>query len=157
MSGVVAVDLPISLLEDSAPRAQLGPLGYSFGINRNGLLVYHPGMYLHIRRVCYMYNTMPWPSGNSLFLLWSTLCTVFSPIGLWMDDNYLQDPAHVDLEDVEGEEAEVKQLRQGMVDAGPERQGSLRVARAIDWEARAPLGDREREYRFIGIEDADIS
>ena len=74
-----------------------------------------------------------------------------------MDVNYLQDPAHVDLEDVEGEESEVKQLRRGMVDAEVGAQESMRVRRALDWEARAPLSGVEREYRFVAIEDADVS
>ncbi len=43
LAGVVGVDIPVSLLEDTYPRAKLGPLGYAFGVNRNGLLVFHPG------------------------------------------------------------------------------------------------------------------
>ncbi len=114
---MVGVDIPVSLMEDASPRAQLGPLGYSFGANANGLLVFHPGM--------------------------------------WMDVNFLEDPAHVDLEDIEGEGDDVKALRRGLVDG---RRGELTVRNALDWEARVPLGtDAVREYRYSGVEDAQMS
>ncbi len=76
-----------------------------------------------------------------------------------MDVNYLQDPAHVDLEDMEGEESAVKRLRRGMVDGvdSPGRPGAVAVRPPIDWEARVPLGDTERDFKFVGIEGAEMS
>ena len=62
---MVGVDIPVSLFEEMSPNSQLGPLGYTFGLNQNGFLVFHPS--------------------------------------LWMDANFLEDPAHIDIADIEGE------------------------------------------------------
>jgi voltage-dependent calcium channel alpha-2/delta-1/voltage-dependent calcium channel alpha-2/delta-2 len=42
--GIVGIDIPISRFETFAPREQLGPLGYSFGVNTNGFLIFHPSL-----------------------------------------------------------------------------------------------------------------
>lgn len=78
MAGVVGIDIPVSRFEAFAPRSQLGPLGYTFGLNTNGFLIFHPN--------------------------------------LWMISNYLEDPAHNDLEDIEGSSDEIRQLRKEMID-----------------------------------------
>ena len=78
MAGVVGIDIPISRFESFAPRNQLGPLGYTFGINANGFLIFHP---------------------NLLAI-----------------SNYLEDPAHNDLEDIEGDAEEISKLRKAMID-----------------------------------------
>ena len=64
MAGVVGIDIPVSRFEGFAPKTELGPLGYTFGLNTNGFLIFHPKL--------------------------SAL------------SNYLEDPAHNDIEDVEG-------------------------------------------------------
>ena len=78
MAGVVGIDIPVSRFEAFAPKAKLGPLGYSFGVNTNGFLIFHPK--------------------------------------LWMFSNYLEEPVHNDLEDVEGGSEDISLLRKQMVD-----------------------------------------
>merc|ERR1712223_1639134 len=50
---------------------------------------------------------------------------IFHP-NLWMIANYLEDPAHNDLEEVEGDTPEIKELRKAMIDmaAGDDDEGS---------------------------------
>ena len=74
----MGIDIPISRFESFAPRSHLGPLGYTFGLNTNGFLIFHPY--------------------------------------LWMVSNYLEDPAHNDIEDIEGDSPEIIALRKEMVD-----------------------------------------
>ena len=66
LAGVVGIDIPVSRFEGFAPKTESGPLGYVFGLNTNGFLIFHPKL-------------------SSL-------------------SNYLDDPAHNDIEDVEGNE-----------------------------------------------------
>ena len=78
LAGVVGIDIPVSKFEELAPIHQLSPLGYAFGLNQNGFLVFHPR--------------------------------------LWMDSNFLEDPAHIDFADVEGDSDEFNDLRRAMID-----------------------------------------
>lgn len=78
MAGVVGIDIPVSGFQTFAQKSHLGPLGYSFGINTNGFLIFHPS--------------------------------------LWSVSNYLEDPVHNDLEDIEGNLPEILKLRQEMID-----------------------------------------
>lgn len=66
LAGVVGIDIPVFVFEEMSPIQQLGPLGYTFGLNQNGFLVFHPS--------------------------------------LWMDANFMEDPAHIDIADIEGKE-----------------------------------------------------
>ncbi len=78
LAGVVGVDIPVSRFESFSPRSQLGPMGYTFAINSNGFLIFHPD--------------------------------------LWMVSNYLEDPAHNDLADVEGNSEAITALRREMIE-----------------------------------------
>ena len=82
MAGVVGIDVPVSRFQAFTPRRHLGPLGYTFGLNTNGFLIFHPN--------------------------------------LWMISNYLEEPAHHDLEDVEGDSEVIAQLRGQMIDLAAE-------------------------------------
>ncbi|KAG1684918.1 Voltage-dependent calcium channel subunit alpha-2/delta-1 [Nymphon striatum] len=42
--GVMGVDSPIKEMTDLIPRMKIGPFGYSFSINENGFIVFHPGI-----------------------------------------------------------------------------------------------------------------
>ncbi|KAI0984620.1 hypothetical protein GJ496_003148 [Pomphorhynchus laevis] len=42
--GAVAVDIPIRLLREFVPIHKLGVHGYSFLINHNGYVIYHPDL-----------------------------------------------------------------------------------------------------------------
>uniref|UniRef100_T1J4G4 VWFA domain-containing protein n=1 Tax=Strigamia maritima TaxID=126957 RepID=T1J4G4_STRMM len=42
--GVIGIDIPVKELESLGPNRQLGPVGYSFAINHNGFVVFHPNM-----------------------------------------------------------------------------------------------------------------
>ena len=46
MAGVAGIDVPIFKINELTPQYKLGPLGYSFGVNPNGFLVFHPGLWL---------------------------------------------------------------------------------------------------------------
>ena len=94
---MAAVDIPVSKLESFAPRYQLGPLGYTFGLNENGFLIWHPN--------------------------------------LWMDANFMEEPSHIDIEDIEGEGQEIKDLRKGMIDR-PFLPQVLNIEKPMDLETR---------------------
>merc|ERR1712088_1229114 len=76
LAGVVGIDIPVSRFEAFAPQSRLGPLGYTFGINTNGFLIFHPKL------------------------------RAFA--------NYLEDPAHNDIEDVEVFD-DITKLREEMI------------------------------------------
>ena len=78
LAGIVGIDIPVSRFEFFAPRAKLGPLGYAFGLNTNGFLIFHPS--------------------------------------LWLVENYLEDPAHNDFADVEGDTEQLNEIRKEMID-----------------------------------------
>lgn len=40
--GVAAVDVPIQQIQKLVPQYKLGPNGYSFVVNNNGRIIYHP-------------------------------------------------------------------------------------------------------------------
>uniref|UniRef100_T1J4G3 VWFA domain-containing protein n=1 Tax=Strigamia maritima TaxID=126957 RepID=T1J4G3_STRMM len=42
--GVMGVDIPVKSLEQLGPNREMGPIGYSFAINHNGFIVFHPDM-----------------------------------------------------------------------------------------------------------------
>lgn len=46
--GVVATDIPTQDLEDLFPKHLLGPFGYSYAINNNGFVVFHPQLQHHM-------------------------------------------------------------------------------------------------------------
>jgi hypothetical protein len=83
LAGVVGIDIPVSRFEGFAPRNKLGPLGYAFGLNANGFLIFHPN--------------------------------------LWIMSNYLEEPAHNDLADIEGDSVET--LRRKMIDLAASTDG----------------------------------
>lgn len=78
LAGIVGIDIPIKKFEFFAPRAKLGPLGYTFAMNTNGFLIFHPS--------------------------------------LWMVENYLEDPAHNDFADIEGDIEPLTSIRKEMID-----------------------------------------
>lgn len=93
LAGVVGIDIPVSGFATFAQKSHLGPLGYSFGLNTNGFLIFHPN--------------------------------------LWSVSNYLEDPAHNDLEDIEGDAPEILKLRQEMIDMAAD-EDSTAGTRSID-------------------------
>ena len=123
LAGVVGIDIPISRFESFAPRAHLGPLGYTFGINTNGFLIFHPR--------------------------------------LWMVSNYLEDPAHNDLEDIEGVSEEMTRLRKEMIDLAADSKGGDEV-RQIDMKTAIILNPGhsitvEMEYFYLPIPSTRFS
>ena len=46
LAGIVGVDIPLSKFALFAPKQHLGPLGYTFGLNTNGYVTYHPRFWL---------------------------------------------------------------------------------------------------------------
>lgn len=117
LAGVVGIDVAVSRLEAAAPRPRLGPMGYAFAVNQNGLLIFHPN--------------------------------------LWMDANYMEDPAHIDLEDIEGEDGQIKELRRVMVNR-PQTPGTITIERPIDLETRQPLAS-PRHYHYVQVPDTTFS
>ncbi len=77
---------------------------------------------------------------------------IFHP-ALWTDVSYLQDPAHVDLEDVEGETSETKKLREALVQGA---EGKVLVRRPRDLEARVPL-EGSRVFHHVRVEGSGMS
>lgn len=72
-------------------------------------------------------------------------------IGLWMDANYLEDPSHIDLNDMEGEDPVIINLRKRMVDKADKTPESLSNPKPLDVEARVPI-KAKRVYRIAKIE-----
>ena len=75
---------------------------------------------------------------------------------MWMDENFLEEPAHIDLADIEGEDEDILKIRTAMVNHPIDAQ-TIVVADPVDLETRLPAGPGERAYTFIGIEDSAFS
>ncbi len=118
LAGVVGIDIPISNFEALTPQSALGPLGYTFGVNSNGFLLFHPKM--------------------------------------WALANYLEDPSHNDLEDLEGDVEEIKALRMAMVDmaatGNPAQIQKMRVNTSVILNLGHSL-QIEVDYFFAPVDD----
>lgn len=122
MAGIVGIDIPVSRFEAFAPKAKLGPLGYSFGLNANGFLIFHPK--------------------------------------LWLFYNYLEEPVHNDLEDVEGGSEKLSMLRKEMIDLAVD--DHLNNVRKVDINASVILHQGhsatvEMEYFYTAIKKSLFS
>lgn len=85
--GVMGVDIPVQELVDKEPSYKLGPGGYSFALNHNGLVVFHPDLPTEVKRP-------PMPSQITA----------------------VDDSPHVDFLDVEFENDKRAELRRAMID-----------------------------------------
>ncbi len=79
---------------------------------------------------------------------------LFHP-SMWMDANYLQEPAHIDLYAAEGETDVVESLRRAMI-ALPATAGQVTENRPLDYESNLPLGG-QRHYDYIAVGDTKFA
>ncbi|XP_059090756.1 voltage-dependent calcium channel subunit alpha-2/delta-2-like isoform X2 [Tigriopus californicus] len=118
LAGVVGIDIPTTKFEEMTPFHKLGPNGYSFGINQNGFLVFHPF--------------------------------------LWMNVNFLEEPTHIDMADVEGSSQDVDELREAMINQ-PAQAQMKEITNPMDLEDRYPLVGITKEYHYLTVGDSSFT
>lgn len=128
--GVAGTDVPISEIEKLTPPDQLGVNGYSFAVNNNGYVLYHPDLRP-------MFQEILKPNYNSVDL---------QEVELVAGNEYMSEPRSNDSELLEIRKLMINQM-QG--------QSALRVKQHFDFMKRATI--RTQDYFFHQISNTPFS
>ncbi|XP_023230933.1 voltage-dependent calcium channel subunit alpha-2/delta-1-like isoform X1 [Centruroides sculpturatus] len=88
--GVMGIDVSMKNMMTTEPKFQVGFVGYSFAITRNGYLVFHPNLHIKIGQ-----------AGYFLSLRRNDKDVNFTPDSKFSQATYLDNPPDVDLLDIE--------------------------------------------------------
>merc|ERR1719216_809950 len=128
--GVAGTDVPIAEIEKLIPPYKLGVNGYSFAVNNNGYVLYHPDLRP-------MFQEILKPNYNSVDL---------QEVELVAGNEYMSEPRSNDSELLEIRKLMINQM-QG--------QSALRVKQHFDFMKRATI--RTQDYFFHQISNTPFS
>ncbi|KAH9381962.1 hypothetical protein HPB48_019313 [Haemaphysalis longicornis] len=138
----MGVDVSLEELKDHEPTYKIGPSGYSFMVNRNGYVLYHPDIKLQVRTI----HTHPMPR-------YYLVATITINLVNLLQLGSLEEPLDIDFLDVEIENPLKERIRKMMIEGHTGHETLVSLVRMPDEKHLVP---QNMVYHYRHMNDSEF-